>query len=474
MLTALTPCVLSTSPRWRSSLNVLITSLLGLTLIFGCASNEDGLMMEPLDDSTSLSDVDINRPSTTFDDPVGALIVNGSLTGNAVCSVVMISNTHGVTAAHCLTVGTAPTAYQVSFESPVIVSNGGATVLAVYVHPQWTGNVAPAIEHIQNVQRSEPSSLQSTPWYDLAVIQLVEPIPDGVRYGLSALPSGGLLSINGDYFQSGANGITRASEAISVSHITSSTFTVLTSSIISQSGGGAGGIVSVANVNGSNDSLVGVLSMGLSGAGALFTRLDAHSRFIQDAMIGSLSGLYEIETTNPNNPDNPNNPNIPDDPNMPPFDCTQTSDGFCDVSCVGDIDCGSNMTMMSRGAPLGAPCLEGEDCDSFFCLELNPMRSICSEFCGPNALCPTIGFECVMDTSGRGVCAPIVNEGPAPSGPDELLLFGATCMNDAQCTTRACIEHGGRRWCSQRCMESSDCPVSYQCTAVTGGRACTP
>ena len=75
---------------------------------------------------------------------------------------------------------------------------------------------------------------------------------------------------------------------------------------------------------------------------------------------------------------------------------------------------------------------------------------------------------------GMYVCAPEQMMSGSGSDPVELRLFGADCDNDAQCTTQACITHQGSRWCSMRCMQDDECPLSYVCGMVSGGRACVP
>ena len=115
---------------------------------------------------------------------------------------------------------------------------------------------------------------------------------------------------------------------------------------------------------------------------------------------------------------------------------------------------------VSPGA-LGYPCVEGDDCDSSFCIH-TPDGKQCTIPCLED--CP-LGWECVQHQ---------------PSLPDEVYICAPTSMNlckpcekNSDCMTNGvdlgdkCVPYGGNgSFCGEACMGSGDCPSGYDCKNV--------
>lgn len=457
--------------------HIIFTLFMISIWVFCVCSPAPTSLPEDLNESTSLGggDNNANVLNQSLGTEVGVLL-NMTEILDVSCSVAFISPQYAITAAHCVNINVPFSNYKVVTNTPATISDPGHAIEAIFVHPLWSGNIQIAEQHIQQLQTAQTSPLENTSWYDIAVIRLILPKSNEQAFTLGGLPQGGLFGVTSISFSSGLNGLERISEMLSVSRANSTTFTILSPSTVSKTGGGGGAIISTPQNGG---ILVGIFSGGVQNVGALFTRVDAHQRFVTDVMMGQIGGDYSILAggdigggmIDGGREGNPNNPG-PDRVD-PTFDCTQESDQFCDVVCLGDVDCEMMMTEDPTGSPIGYPCTGGEDCQSRLCLNISETRSICSEYCSPSQSdsCPP-ELECRMTTMNMYVCGP--REETNNGGPvEELLYFGADCTNDAQCTTRTCIDHGGRQWCSQRCMMDSDCPVSYVCTDVGTTRACT-
>lgn len=449
------------------SLYIIVINIFFCMLYWSCGNSviEEDTGVSNIMESPSIDPNQINRQV------IGALFDAGN--PNQICSVALIDPLHVISAAHCFNPSQPITSYQVIMESPVQIGREGISLATVILHPLWSGNVPVIDQHVQEIQSGQPSSLASKVWYDVAVARLAQPINTGSILSMGDLPVVGIPNVDVSYFSQGPNGIERLTGLLSVAHTNESSFTTISNAPITQSAGGGGAIISTPNSGG---VLVGILSSTARGLGALFTRVGVHRRFIEDAMRGMISGDYTVvHSVNPMESD-PNQPDPIEPRPTDTFDCTQESDRFCDSSCLNDIDCEMMNNVPRTGNPLGAPCNSGEDCFSRICLGVDEMRSICSEYCSNAVLCPR-SFECVMSESGNRVCAPAdlnqMNNGGNNDVP-ELLYFGADCTNDAECLSRTCITHGGRKWCSERCMMDNDCSVGYTCTQIAGTRACTP
>lgn len=409
------------------------------------------------------------QQSLAYAQAVGALFLsNGMPTG---CSVAFINDRYAVTAARCMEQN--PFDYKILIESPADPSSPGFTLNSAITHPLWnTAELGQSRNHVTAVRARTPGYYASAPSYDIAILSLATPKTDGV-YFVPLQSANVLQSVDTIYFASTVMNTSRAGRPLMITENNLTTMTSLEYSLISSTKGGGAAYV---NLGGEGAALIGIASGG-DGQGIMFTQVSPHVRFISDVVSGAYSAnvdtnRYRIEVEGPEV-----NPNPVDMPETN-FDCSTTSDGFCDPNCrlnMGDIDC-QMMVEERTGAAFGAPCSNGLDCLSRLCLGLNEYRYVCSAFCNPYRPndCPP-GFSCIPDTEGDNVCGPTPETVMMSTGePQDLRLFGADCTNDAQCTTRACIEHNGQRWCSQRCMNDDNCPLSYVCGPVNGGRACVP
>ena len=408
------------------------------------------------------------QQSIAYGEAVGALFLNnGTATG---CSVAFINDRYAVTAARCIEQN--PFDYKILIESPANPSSPGFTLDSVIIHPLWnSGEIGQARNHVNAIRNRMPGYYASAPSYDIAVLSVATPKTDGVYF--VPLQSANILqTVDTIYFANSVMDTSRAGRPLAISANNPTTMTSLEYSLISSTkGGGAASI----DLGGEGVALIGIASGG-DGQGVMFTQVSPHARFISDVVSGAYSAnldtnRYRIEVSGPENPPPVEVPETT-------FDCSMMSDGFCDPNCrqgQGDIDC--QMQVEERtGAEFGAPCFEGIDCLSRLCLGINEYRYVCSAFCNPYRPndCPP-GFSCIPDTEGDHVCGPTPETvNMSTEDPEDLRLFGADCDNDAQCTTRACIQHNGQRWCSQRCTGDNECPLSYVCGTVPGGRACVP
>ena len=452
----------------RSRALITASALLtGLSLSLGSCSNT--IEPPPADPNA-----EFYMPTPGGGSPIGTqmggavgVLIDTTQPASAHCSVTFIDPIHAITAAHCLQRGTNPGRYQVSAMSPVSQPLTGTPVQQLYLHPNWDGDTSLVTNHLYAVTGTgggEPP-LQTTPLYDIAVIKLSAPTSGALLMRSGPLPAtDGRVSFSSVYFNLGLNGEARGSEALAATDVRPSSFTSLMPSTTQSTLGGAAAIISNATVPGSGEILIGVFAGGAPSLGAVYTRIDAHRQFISDAIAGITTGNYTVDHNALNNPTNPGGPGT--------FDCAQSSDNFCDYACEGDIDC--QMPEEVKLAPFGTPCTASSDCLSGVCLMFDERNTRCSAYCGgQQGSCPT-GFECRAAVSGNLVCGtPLTETGDLPP-PPALSYFGADCTSDAQCATNACINYNGERWCSERCRQNSDCPLSYICGEVTGGRGCVP
>ena len=109
----------------------------------------------------------------------------------------------------------------------------------------------------------------------------------------------------------------------------------------------------------------------------------------------------------------------------------------------------------------GYPCLDADDCDSYFCIH-TPVGKQCTISCLED--CP-FDWSCVQHQ---------------PSLPDEVLICAPTRMNlckpcdkNSDCLTNGaetgdmCIPYGAAgSFCGSSCMGGGDCPEGYECKQV--------
>ena len=442
---------------------VLITAV--LSILCSCAG-EDTLASA----SSNFDEFNPNQISPN-QSAVGALFNSTGYTG---CSVAFLSDRLVVTAARC--VANQPAGpYFVINDSPATQSSLGLAVSSITVHPLWNSiDMNRASEHIDSVRQGLSGYYHSNASYDLAILELSMPKLDGIIFEPNRSEAA-LQILETLFYANAPTGTSRSGGSLTVAMSTPTTLTVTQYSLISTTGGGGAAMITLDNGRG---ALIGIASGG-DGQGMLFTQISAHQLFVSDVIQGLYSPIndlsrYRIEVTGSGTDTQPN-PNPNPNPN-PTFDCATTSDGFCDRNCRSgqDLDCIEEQVERT-GDPFGAPCQSGVDCITRLCLGIDDFRKICSDRCNPHMSrdCPP-NFDCIADVEGMYVCAPEQMMSGGGSDPVELRLFGADCDNDAQCTTQACITHQGSRWCSMRCMQDDECPLSYVCGMVSGGRACVP
>lgn len=448
---------------------VITLILLGYTCgVIGCDQElEMGMMTDEPPSGANQADF-VNQNA------VGALISGaGTFTG---CSVAFITSKTVLTAARCVA-NNPNDLYQITTESPFTNTSLRLPVSKVTVHPLWnTAEEGRAQEHIAAIRQGQQGYYRSAASYDLAILELANPKGDDSLFepfqGATEVPQVDTL-----YFAQLNISPERSGGSLVIQEHTTTTLTAMQSSTLTSTRGGG---VAIVKLGGGGDALIGIASGGVPNQqGVIFTRVSAHFNFITDVLTGTYSlsndlARYRV-TVQGSGPETGGSDlgGIGDQ-----FDCTRVSDQYCDLYCSTgeDIDC--NPTVSERsGSPFGSTCLEGGDCISHLCLGVTETRYICSAHCDPARPndCPA-NFECVMSNGGASVCAPRVDPLPGGGGGGgvELRLFGADCTQDAQCTTMACITHNGQKWCSQRCAQTEDCPLSYVCGPVAEGRACVP
>ena len=412
---------------------------------------------------------------------VGALFTPQGYTQ---CSVAFISDRFALTAARC--VYNSPGPYLIVTDNPASTMSTGLPVSQTTVHPLWNSAELPRpSEHITAVRQMVPGYYSSAASYDIAVLELGVPKTDN-QYFIPGQFATSLRQVETLFYVQSPTGIGRSGGELPIAANSLTTLTATQYSLLSTSRGGGAASITLDN---QDVALIGIAAGGdmldpSQAQGVMFTQVSAHSTFITDVLTGRYSPSNSIESYRVNlgapvTPGPGDNPTPTPTPTPGEFNCAMMSDGFCDPNCNAGPDPDCDETPAERtGAPFGAPCRSGEDCKDRLCLALAPddPRRICSARCNPSigTSCPP-SFDCIQDTEGGYVCAPMI-ERPTTGGSDpvELRLFGADCDNDAQCTSGACINYGGSRWCSMRCQQSSDCPVSYECLQAGNARACVP
>jgi hypothetical protein len=385
---------------------------------------------------------------------VGVLVDNQQPTAER-CTATMIGPLFAVTAAHCVQRGAAPARYQIITQSPVLNSAVGARVTEIYIHPLWGGDTTLVYSHLNDLSNRSPSpiTLDQTPLYDLALLKVGAPPEGALSIPYGELPNDPQLSFSSVYFTRDLTGERREAELLSANHTNESALSTLLPSGTARTPGGAPAVLSTV----SGEQVVGVFAGGTPETGAVYTRLDAHQRFISDARQGITTGDYALGSGEP--------------VITPTPDCATMSDNFCDYGCEGDPDCETPNPVKLKD--FGQICAAGRECVSGVCLVFDELNTRCSSYCRVGD-CPA-GFECREAESGRLVCGTPREEGGGLPPPPPLNYFGADCDNDAQCSTNACISYGeGSKWCSELCTSDDDCPISYVCLSAGNRRACVP
>ena len=133
----------------------------------------------------------------------------------------------------------------------------------------------------------------------------------------------------------------------------------------------------------------------------------------------------------------------------------------CPASCGSDEACAAGQVCVlsrcvARGARDGDPCTRDRDCARGSC----GAASFCVANCQTDASCPP-DHRCVGDAPD-GQCAP--NAG----------VFGESCVEAADCSTRLCLQGTERSLCSRTCSEASPCPPGHTCSTLDGEQLCLP
>jgi hypothetical protein len=120
----------------------------------------------------------------------------------------------------------------------------------------------------------------------------------------------------------------------------------------------------------------------------------------------------------------------------------------------------------------GAPCTDGLDCLSGYCVPAPSGERVCTERCGTAEDCPT-GWSCdPVGNSGADRDFICIAERHVPCLP---------CRTDADCGSGQdlCLQIGASTYCGQNC-ERAACPEGFDCRDVTDGmgevvsRQCQP
>jgi hypothetical protein len=154
--------------------------------------------------------------------------------------------------------------------------------------------------------------------------------------------------------------------------------------------------------------------------------------------------------------------------------------------CSGDTDCSGGMCLTRDALTMNYPggyctgrCLTDADCgDVGACtLALPGMAGNCVRKCDTDADCGRDGYRCRMGFTGTKQCTP-------GAKPLEDGIAGKACGGDADCggISMSCMMQtqgfagmagttypGG--YCTQSCVDSSDCGAGASCSVSLGGFA---
>jgi len=109
----------------------------------------------------------------------------------------------------------------------------------------------------------------------------------------------------------------------------------------------------------------------------------------------------------------------------------------------------------------GAPCLDGDDCDSGFCI-MTPLGPRCTQTCLEE--CP-FEWSCVQHQASLPdevfICVPVEMNLCKPCNKN------SDCLTNEVETGDMCVPHGAAgSFCGAACMGDEDCPDDYQCKQV--------
>jgi hypothetical protein len=141
-----------------------------------------------------------------------------------------------------------------------------------------------------------------------------------------------------------------------------------------------------------------------------------------------------------------------------------------DTECEGEESCirGQCLVAMS-GGEVGADCSIAP-CDGDLICVQGGSGPFCTLIC-QGGDCPT-GWGCIAVNTNEGqinLCLP--SQGDA-TGQGE---FGTACNGGPDCLSGLCVSDGMNAFCTETCVENSDCPDQGMCVALSnGGGACIP
>jgi hypothetical protein len=141
------------------------------------------------------------------------------------------------------------------------------------------------------------------------------------------------------------------------------------------------------------------------------------------------------------------------------------------VQPVRDAFVAPDVPDMTALGEFGAPCEDGRDCLSGYCVEGPIGGKVCTQTC--TDICPG-GFECAFITNGGAdrtfVC---LADKPELCKP---------CETDLDCDDNAdlCLKIGNGMYCGEDCATDGHCPDGYECidalddAGAVRGRQCAP
>ncbi|MEE2643826.1 MAG: hypothetical protein VYD19_02725, partial [Myxococcota bacterium] len=273
------------------SLWVVIT----LAPLIGCAPSDTE--MRPDQEVSGLSPT--ARPQTRS--PVGALQISlGDI--QRICPVTLISSQIALTAARCIQ-GINTSAMRIYFEEAVDTNFPAIQVNAVLIHPLYMG-VNSAIDGLllEELRAGRDAALDEVISYDLAVLQLQEAssAEQLSPVGANLLPEAPGFSVNiSTYELVGTPSLLarQVEDSVTVDGIYPTLIRLPLSPAARGFCTSGAGTPILAAVDGRPTVLaVGTLASCEVGAG-LYTRLDVHSAFIQDALAGAVRDreVYRID-----------------------------------------------------------------------------------------------------------------------------------------------------------------------------------
>ena len=148
--------------------------------------------------------------------------------------------------------------------------------------------------------------------------------------------------------------------------------------------------------------------------------------------------------------------------------CTQACDARRpDFGCGDGLFCApaspsscEGLCIPSRGdgtLPNDAACMSDDACASRHCVDPGDGTRRCLSYCQPDQGLCFAGEVCFAGATSCGVCVP----GAIVSGLAHAL--GEPCAADAECSSGACTEDAGARYCTRACDGETPCPGDFHC-----------